>query len=54
METGASLLPKAIALTAYAEERNQKQALDAGYHIHLAKPIEPDALIAAIATLIRS
>lgn len=53
MEAGASLLPKA-ALTAYTGERNQKQALDAGYHIHLAKPIEPDALIAAIATLIRS
>ncbi|HEY9644607.1 MAG TPA: ATP-binding protein [Coleofasciculaceae cyanobacterium] len=41
----------AIALTAYAGEHTQKQTLDAGYQIHLPKPIEPDMLTAAIATL---
>lgn len=41
----------AIALTAYAMEQDQQQALAAGYQRHLAKPIEPDVLIQAIATL---
>ncbi|MDX2212323.1 MAG: ATP-binding protein [Oculatellaceae cyanobacterium bins.114] len=44
----------AIALTAYAGERNQQQAFEAGYHIHLSKPIEPNRLITAIATLTQS
>ncbi|MGI0488748.1 ATP-binding protein [Pantanalinema rosaneae CENA516] len=43
----------AIALTAYAMEQDQQQALTAGYQRHLAKPIEPDRLIQAIATLIK-
>lgn len=42
----------AIALTAYVGELNQQQALEAGYQIHLSKPMEPDILTAAIATLI--
>ncbi|WP_392534467.1 response regulator [Nostoc sp. C117] len=42
----------AIALTAYAGEINQQQALAAGFQMHIAKPIEPDALIKAIADLI--
>ena len=43
----------AIALTAYAAESDQKQALSAGFQKHLAKPVEPDALIQAIATLVK-
>lgn len=42
----------AIALTAFAGEMNQQQALAAGFQTHLAKPVEPDCLIAAIARLI--
>ncbi|MEH2128927.1 ATP-binding protein [Nostoc sp.] len=42
----------AIALTAYAGEINQEQALEAGFQKHLSKPIEPDKLVKAIATLI--
>lgn len=38
----------AIALTAYAGEMNQKQALSAGYQLHLVKPVEPDVLLKAI------
>lgn len=42
---------RAIALTAYASEANQQQALAAGFQQHLAKPIEPAQLLAAIANL---
>ncbi|HEY9747730.1 MAG TPA: ATP-binding protein [Allocoleopsis sp.] len=42
----------AIALTAYAGELDQKQALKAGFQRHVAKPVEPDALIQAIVTLL--
>jgi len=43
---------KAIALTAYAGDFNQQQALQAGFQRHLAKPIDPQDLIKAILTLI--
>jgi PAS domain S-box-containing protein len=39
---------KAIALTAYAGEYDQKRAHDAGFQMHLPKPVEPEQLIAAI------
>ncbi|MFN6566433.1 ATP-binding protein [Dendronalium sp. ChiSLP03b] len=42
----------AIALTAYAGDFNQQQALKAGFQKHLAKPIEPEELVNVIATLI--
>ncbi|MEH2369843.1 ATP-binding protein [Nostoc sp.] len=42
----------AIALTAYAGEINQQQALEAGFQKHLSKPVEPDKLVKAIAILI--
>ncbi|MEA5567210.1 PAS domain S-box protein [Anabaena sp. UHCC 0399] len=42
----------AIALTAYAGEINQQQAIDAGFQMHVSKPVDPDALIEAIASLI--
>ncbi|MEG4272168.1 MULTISPECIES: PAS domain S-box protein [unclassified Microcoleus] len=45
------LIP-AIALTAYAGEFDRQQALQAGFHRHLAKPIEPDQLIKTIAALL--
>ena len=38
----------AIALTAYAGEYDQKRAHDAGFQIHLSKPVEPEKLIDAI------
>ncbi|HCF30687.1 MAG TPA: hybrid sensor histidine kinase/response regulator [Cyanobacteria bacterium UBA11049] len=44
------LLP-AIALTAYAGEHDQQQALAAGFQVHIPKPIEPDELVAVIARL---
>jgi CheY-like chemotaxis protein len=44
----------AIALTAYASEHDRKQALDAGFQMHIAKPVEPEVLVQAIATLMHS
>ncbi|MDX6611977.1 MAG: hypothetical protein QOD75_1163 [Blastocatellia bacterium] len=41
----------AIALTAYATDRDRDLALAAGYHLHLAKPIEAVELIAAVVRL---
>ncbi|MHC5597083.1 MAG: ATP-binding protein [Nostoc sp.] len=42
----------AIALTAYAGEINQQQALKSGFQKHLSKPVEPEELVKAIAALI--
>ncbi|WP_017654076.1 response regulator [Fortiea contorta] len=42
----------AIALTAYAGEIDQKQALAAGFQRHISKPIEPELLIQAILTVV--
>lgn len=41
----------AIALTAYAGEENCQLALKSGFQKHLAKPVDPDQLIAAIVEL---
>lgn len=45
-------LVPAIALTAYAGEMDHERALSAGFNRHLAKPIEPDQIVDAIANLI--
>jgi PAS domain S-box-containing protein len=50
-ELGGKIL--AIALTAYASELDRQQALLAGFHLHLSKPIEPDLFIQAIAQLLQ-
>jgi predicted ATPase/signal transduction histidine kinase len=42
----------AIALTAFAGEMNQQQALAAGFQMHLSKPVEPEHLILMIASLV--
>ncbi|NQE36555.1 response regulator [Microcoleus asticus] len=41
----------AIALTAYARESERQQALQAGFQMHLCKPVEVTKLIAGIANL---
>ena len=43
----------AIALTAYARAEYRVKALEAGYQLHLAKPVEASKLIAMVATLSR-
>ena len=42
----------AIALTGYASRKDRDRALTAGYHQHMAKPVEQADLIAAIAALL--
>ncbi|MEG5063186.1 PAS domain S-box protein [Microcoleus sp. B3-A4] len=42
----------AIALTAYAGEANQQQALAAGFQRHLPKPVEPETLVETIEKLL--
>lgn len=44
-------LVPAIALTGYATRKDRELALAAGYQIHLAKPVEPEELMTAIASL---
>ncbi|MEG4571480.1 response regulator [Microcoleus sp. N3A4] len=41
----------AIALTAYAREEERQQALEAGFQMHLSKPVEITQLIAGVANL---
>jgi CheY-like chemotaxis protein len=41
----------AAALTAFARNEDRIQALQAGFQLHLAKPIDADLLIATVARL---
>jgi CheY-like chemotaxis protein len=42
----------AIALTAYARDEDQQQAIQAGFQMHLPKPVDTEKLIAAILRLV--
>ncbi len=44
----------AIALTAYAGEYDQQQAIAAGFQQHISKPVEPEALVQVIDALVNS
>lgn len=52
LEGGGERIP-AIAVTGYAGALDESRALDAGYEIHLSKPIEMSELAIAIAKLSR-
>ncbi|RUS98479.1 hypothetical protein DSM106972_081080 [Dulcicalothrix desertica PCC 7102] len=41
----------AVALTAYAKSEDRRQALLAGFQMHLPKPVEPEELATVIASL---
>ena len=41
----------AVALTAYARAEDRKRALLAGFQTHIAKPVDPDELVAVVASL---
>ena len=47
----ASQVP-AVALTAFATEKDRQRALACGFQMHLAKPVEPGVLIQAIDQLV--
>jgi PAS domain S-box-containing protein len=56
VRTGASVnrgIP-AIALTAYAGERDERQAITAGYQAHVAKPIDIQELLSISSTLVET
>jgi len=44
----------AVALTAYARAEDRSRALAAGFQMHVAKPVEPATLVAAIASICRT
>ncbi|MBE9104170.1 response regulator [Nostoc cf. edaphicum LEGE 07299] len=41
----------AIALTAYASEMDHQQAIAVGFQRHISKPVDPEELVKAIASL---
>jgi signal transduction histidine kinase/ActR/RegA family two-component response regulator len=43
----------AVAVTACASEEDRREALDAGFQIHLTKPVAPDVLVRTVADLAR-
>jgi CheY-like chemotaxis protein/anti-sigma regulatory factor (Ser/Thr protein kinase) len=43
----------AAALTAFARSEDRTKALDSGFEMHLAKPVDPGELVASVATLAR-
>ena len=44
----------AIALTAFARNDDQQEALKAGFQLHLSKPLNPEQLIGAIVQLLET
>jgi PAS domain S-box-containing protein len=51
--TGTSKFP-AVALSAYARPEDRLRALSAGFEVHVPKPVEPDQLLATIASLAKT
>src|SRR5919197_129291 len=43
----------AAALTAFARSEDRTKALDSGFEMHLAKPVDPGELVASVLTLVR-
>lgn len=48
---GFSRIPS-VALTAFGREADRQSALDAGFDVHLAKPLQPQRLLSAIKSLL--
>jgi CheY-like chemotaxis protein len=44
----------AVALTAYGRTQDRRRALNAGFNIHVPKPVDPGELTAVVAELARS
>ena len=52
LENGKSGIP-AIALTAYARTEDRVKAINAGFQLHLSKPVEPVELVAMVNSLVK-
>jgi PAS domain S-box-containing protein len=50
-QRGGPVATPALALTAYARDEDRARAEAAGFQAHLAKPVEPKALVEAVARL---
>ena len=50
---GLGIETPAIALTAYARQEDVAEAHAAGFQVHLAKPIEAERLVEAVAALVQ-
>jgi CheY-like chemotaxis protein len=50
LEDESSHMP-AAAVTAFASDADRRRALDAGFQVHLSKPVDPAALVATVAVL---
>ncbi len=51
-ESGRGLALPSVALTAYAGEADRALALEAGYQLHVAKPVDPALLVEVITDLL--
>jgi CheY-like chemotaxis protein len=52
-QEGRERLP-AVALTAYAQAHDRTRALAAGFEAHVAKPVDPDELLAVVSGLVET
>jgi CheY-like chemotaxis protein len=50
IRSGGNAVP-AVALSAYARPEDRAKSVEAGFAMHLVKPVDPAVLIAAVATL---
>ncbi len=48
------MVPVVIAVTAYTRATDRHRALEAGFHWHLAKPVDPATLVSVTASLLSS
>jgi PAS domain S-box-containing protein len=52
-QSGSSPALPAIALTAYARDDDRAKALSAGFAAHIAKPVEPEELLATVLQVLK-
>ena len=50
-QAGVGVRMPAVALTAFARAEDRARALQAGYQIHVAKPVQPAELVAVVASV---
>jgi signal transduction histidine kinase/CheY-like chemotaxis protein len=50
-DAGGGML--AVALSAYGGKEDRMRALSAGFHRHIGKPVEPDQLVAVVASVVK-
>jgi CheY-like chemotaxis protein len=51
LENSANRTVPAVALTAFARAEDRKRALQAGFQLHIAKPVIPSELLTIVASL---